>query len=631
MGGRMAARLVAAGHEVTAWNRSAAKARPLAELGASVAATPAEAACQADVLITMVADPAALRAVTEGPDGVAAGARASLTVVEMSTVGPAAVARLASALPPATGLVDAPVLGSPAEVESGSLVIFVGGPGELVERVSPVLAVCGTVLHVGDLGAGAAAKLMANAALFATLGTLGEAIALARGLGLGAEAVYGVLAATPLAAQAERRMAAIEKGEYPPRFPLTLARKDARLIAGAAAAAGVELRLMTAAATWLDDAELAGLGDRDYTAVLKAILRGRDNWPARSRPGVRPAAGADSAGFDGLIIDLDGVVWRDGDPIPEAAEAIAALRGGGIRVLFVTNEARRSPSAIAERLTEIGVPATAADVLTSAEVAARVAASLPGLTSRRALVVGPTALHDEIQSAGFRLASCEQARDAGVVIVAGHEGFDYRELRAAATAVRAGAQLLATGSDAVFPAPDGPLPATGALLAAIETAGGMPALVVGKPERIIFDLALEALAGCGRVGVIGDHLMTDIAGAKRAGLDAILVLTGITSRADLERAPMPPDLVLDSLAALPAAIGVRTPCALAANGGPGQLYPGDQVGQLAVGDVPGAGAQAAVGHDLQPFRPAEDVDRVQDAVADQLGWLDEVRVDVHHP
>src|SRR5215472_14538183 len=143
MGSRLAARLLAAGHEVIVWNRSAAKTEPLAESGAIPAATPAEAASRAEVLITMVADPAALWAVTEGPDGVAAGAGASLTVVEMSTVGPAAVARLASALPPATALVDAPVLGSLAEAESGSLVIFAGGAARHVERVSPVLAAVG--------------------------------------------------------------------------------------------------------------------------------------------------------------------------------------------------------------------------------------------------------------------------------------------------------------------------------------------------------------------------------------------------------------------------------------------------------------------------------------------------------
>jgi len=558
MGSRIAARLVAAGHEVTVWNRSAEKAEQLAGLGAISAATPAQAASRAEVLITMVADPAALRAVTEGPDGVAAGAGASLTVVEMSTAGPAAVARLAAVLPAATRLLDAPVMGSRAEAESGSLVIFAGGPAPLVERVSPLLSALGSVLHVGDLRAGAAAKLVANAALFGTLGMLGEAIALARGLGLPGEAACRVLAATPLAAQAERRRAVIEAGEYPPRFPLTLAGKDARLIADAAAAAGVDLRLITAAGSWLAEAEQAGLGDRDYTAMLKTILRGRDDRPSRPRPDAPPAPAMEPVGYDGLIIDLDGVVWRGGEPITGAAEAIAAVRGSGTRVLFVTNEPRRSRNALAERLAEIGIPATAADVMTSAAVAARIAGSLTGLANRRALVVGPPALHDEIKGAGFQLVTSQEAREAEVVVVGGHESFDYGELRAAAAAVRAGAQLLATGRDAVFPMPDGPWPATGAILAAIEIAGGAPAVVVGKPERIMFDIACETLAGCARIGVIGDHLIADIEGAKRAGLDAVLVLTGTTSRADIERAMTPPDLVLNSLAALPEAIRARS-------------------------------------------------------------------------
>jgi 3-hydroxyisobutyrate dehydrogenase/2-hydroxy-3-oxopropionate reductase len=557
MGGRIAARLLATGHQVIVWNRSAAKTGPLAELGAIPAATPAEAASRAKVLITMVADPVALRTVTEGPDGVVAGASASLTVVDMSTVGPAAVTRLASALPPATGLVDAPVLGSLAEAESGSLVIFAGGPAPLIRRTSSLLSALGSVLHVGDLGAGATAKLVANASLFAVLGTLGETIALARGLGLPAEAAYQVLAATPLAVQATRRRAAIEAGEYPPRFLLTLAGKDARLIADAAAAAELDLRLITAAGTWLAEAEQAGLGDRDYTAMLKTILCGHGNGPSRRRPDAPPVPGTGPVGYDGLIIDLDGVVWRGGDAITGAAEAIAAVRGSGIRVMFVTNEPRRSRAALAQRLTEIGIPATVTDVRTSAAVAAAVAGSLPRVVDRRALVVGPPALHDEIKGAGFQLVACEQAREAEVVVVGGHEGFDYRELRAAAVAVRGGARLIATGRDAIFPMPDGPWPATGAILAAIEAAGGMPAVVAGKPERIMFDTACEALAGCRRIAVIGDHLTTDIEGAKRAGLDAILMLTGATSQGDLEQAPIPPDLVLHSLAALPEAIRAR--------------------------------------------------------------------------
>ena len=272
MGGRTARRLVDAGHHVVAWNRTAARVRELA--GATPADSPADAAASADVVITMVSDPAALRAVTEGPDGVAAGVRAPSTVVEMSTVGPAAVSRLAAALPDGVGLLDAPVLGSLAEAEAGTLHVFIGGPDELVRRCLPVLSVLGAPTHVGPLGSGAAAKLVANSTLFGLLGVLGEALALADGLGLSRDAAFDVLAATPVAAAAQRRRPAIESGEYPARFALSLASKDADLVLDAAAIAGVDLRLAAGARSWLAEACDAGLGDEDYSAVLTEIIGG---------------------------------------------------------------------------------------------------------------------------------------------------------------------------------------------------------------------------------------------------------------------------------------------------------------------------------------------------------------------
>jgi 3-hydroxyisobutyrate dehydrogenase/2-hydroxy-3-oxopropionate reductase len=272
MGSRLATRLLRTGHTVLIWNRSPDKLSPLIELGARAVATPADAASGAQILITMVSDPVALRAVSEGSDGIAAGANAPLTVIEMSTVGLSAVERLASMLPRGTTLLDAPVLGSRAEAESGSLTIFVGGSAPSVARVMPVLHTFGSVIHVGELGAGNAAKLVANATLFGTLGVLGEVLALAEGLGLSDDLTYQVLAATPLAEQAERRRGAIEGGAYPARFRLALARKDAALIRDAAVASGVDLRLGKAAETWLVDADTAGLGGLDYTAMLAMIL-----------------------------------------------------------------------------------------------------------------------------------------------------------------------------------------------------------------------------------------------------------------------------------------------------------------------------------------------------------------------
>jgi 3-hydroxyisobutyrate dehydrogenase-like beta-hydroxyacid dehydrogenase len=272
MGSRIARRLLEAGHDLVVWNRTAEKAASLVEAGAVAAVSPAEAAARAEAVLTMVADPAALQDVTEGEDGVAAGVGEGATVIEMSTVGPDAVRRLTAVLGERARLLDAPVLGSRAEAEEGTLKIFVGGPAELVERWTPLLSVLGSPLHVGPAGSGAAAKLVANTTLVGTIGVLSEALALAEGLGLPRAKAFEVLAATPLAGQAERRREAVESGEYPPRFALYLARKDAELVASAAREAGIDLRLTEAARSWFADAEEAGLGDRDYSAVLARIL-----------------------------------------------------------------------------------------------------------------------------------------------------------------------------------------------------------------------------------------------------------------------------------------------------------------------------------------------------------------------
>lgn len=272
MGSRMAHRLIDAGHEVVVWNRTTHKAASLVDRGAVAATSPADVAQRVDLLITMVASPAALSEVTEGPDGFASAAAGPLTVIEMSTVGPTAISRLRSALSADVDLLDAPVLGSTSEVEEGVLAIFVGGDRSVVEKWMPVLSALGKVLHVGPLGAGAAAKLVANSTLLAVLTALGEAVALGDRLGLARETTFEILRETPLGAQAERRQQAIEANEYPHRFSLALAHKDADLVVDTAAAAGIELRVAAAAREWFIEAEAAGLADADYSAVLAHIL-----------------------------------------------------------------------------------------------------------------------------------------------------------------------------------------------------------------------------------------------------------------------------------------------------------------------------------------------------------------------
>jgi 3-hydroxyisobutyrate dehydrogenase/2-hydroxy-3-oxopropionate reductase len=272
MGARMARRLIDAGHSVRVWNRTAEKTNALVDAGATRAETPRVAVEVAEVVITMLADERALRAVVEGDDGITAALGAGVTMIEMSTVGPSATSWLATALPDGTELLDAPVLGSLTEAEEGSLKIFAGGEEATFERWRDLLSAMGDPIHVGPVGAGTAAKLVANSTLFGSLSVVAEAIALGDGLGLPREVTFEVLSSTPVAAQTERRRDAVTNDDFPLRFALSLARKDAGLIAEAARAAGVDLRVAEAARTWVEEAVERGWGERDYSALIAHIL-----------------------------------------------------------------------------------------------------------------------------------------------------------------------------------------------------------------------------------------------------------------------------------------------------------------------------------------------------------------------
>ncbi|MPZ86166.1 MAG: NAD(P)-dependent oxidoreductase [Actinophytocola sp.] len=218
MGLPMAGRLVAAGYEVTVWNRTRAKA--VAVPGARVADTPAKAVAGVDVVLTMLADPAAVDAVVFGPDGVAGAIRPGTVLVEMSTIGPTAVAGLARGLPEGVGLVDAPVGGSTGAAGRGELTVFTGGADADVAAVTPVLERLGTVLRCGGPGAGAAAKLVRITAMVSGVTLLGELRAIGAALAVPAELTERLLANGPLAALVER-----SKGTDS-HFAVELAAKD---------------------------------------------------------------------------------------------------------------------------------------------------------------------------------------------------------------------------------------------------------------------------------------------------------------------------------------------------------------------------------------------------------------------
>lgn len=252
--------------------------------------------------------------------------------------------------------------------------------------------------------------------------------------------------------------------------------------------------------------------------------------------------------FDGFLVDLDGVVWIGREPVPGSPEALRALLEAGKRVVFVTNNPGRPPAAYAERLGELGVEVGAERIVTAGMVAARLAgeAAGPGGT---AFVIGAPALKEMVAATGTRLLEGEEAWDADVVVVSGHRGFDYGELVASKRALERGAALFATSHDPTMPYPGGELPGTGAILAAVEAASGRRAEIAGKPERHLFEMAIEAV-GDGELAMVGDRVSSDIAGGKAAGLGTILVLSGTTSREEAAAADPAPDFVVEDLAGL---------------------------------------------------------------------------------
>lgn len=268
MGEPIARRLLEAGHELRVFNRTSSRTAALVAAGAQPARSPAEAASGREVVLTVLTDAEAVRAVVAGPGGAVAGLRPDAVLVDVSTTGPAFARELRDLVPAGVGVLDAPVLGSRAEAAAGALRLLVGGEGRHLARCGEVLEALGTVWHVGPAGAGAAAKLVANFALLATLTALGDAVKLGAALDLDLDTTAAVLGSTPLAEQATKRRAALEGSPGPTRFALALAAKDAELVCAAARAAQVEVATAAVVRDRLEAALSAGRGAHDYTAML---------------------------------------------------------------------------------------------------------------------------------------------------------------------------------------------------------------------------------------------------------------------------------------------------------------------------------------------------------------------------
>jgi glycerol 3-phosphatase-2 len=252
--------------------------------------------------------------------------------------------------------------------------------------------------------------------------------------------------------------------------------------------------------------------------------------------------------FDGLLVDLDGVVWIGREPIPGSTAALAALLAAGKQLVFVTNNPTKPPEAYAERLQGMGVEVGPERIVTAGMTAARLAGE--AANGGGAFVIGYEPLKEMVAAEGAELLSGEPAYAASVVVVSGHRGFDFEELLTAKRALDAGAALIATSHDPTMPMPGGEWPGTGAILAAVETATGRTATIAGKPERHLFDLARAQLGGAERVAMVGYRVSSDIAGGRAAGLATILVLSGTTGEAEAGSADPAPDHLVANLAAL---------------------------------------------------------------------------------
>lgn len=240
--------------------------------------------------------------------------------------------------------------------------------------------------------------------------------------------------------------------------------------------------------------------------------------------------------YDHVLLDLDGCVWIADAPIPGSVDAVRELRAAGKSVTFVTNDARHSPEEYVRKLWGMGLKASLEEVVT---VGAAIQYTLAGRQPGSAYVIGAAPIFRHVAESGQRVANgTAGATTADIVVVAGHDDFAFAELRDATQAVLAGAEMIAAGRDRTFPGAGGMWPGTGALVAALEYATGREARIVGKPDPAIFETALDRL-GPGRPLMIGDRLDADLGGAHAAGLDAAIVLSGVTTRQEADAATEP--------------------------------------------------------------------------------------------
>lgn len=247
-----------------------------------------------------------------------------------------------------------------------------------------------------------------------------------------------------------------------------------------------------------------------------------------------------------LLMDMDGVLWLGNQALPGVAEFFSFLDAHQIPYLLVSNNATRRADYTVQRAAKMGVQVAPELVLTSADATPRwLKLKMPQI--KRVYVIGEAALQNALAEGGFQLVE----RDADAVVIGMDRQFTYEKLKIATLEIRRGAAFIATNRDRTLPTEEGLTPGAGSLIAALVAATDVEPIVIGKPARPMFDLALELThTAPEQTAMLGDRLDTDIDGAADMGLKTIMVLTGVSTRAEAEKNRVLPDLIVADLPAL---------------------------------------------------------------------------------
>ena len=249
----------------------------------------------------------------------------------------------------------------------------------------------------------------------------------------------------------------------------------------------------------------------------------------------------------GLILDMDGVLWHDNEPIGDLAKIFADITELGLKVVLATNNATKLPEDYALKLSKFHIDFPREHILSSSETTAIYLANTlqPG---SRVYVVGSSSLSAVLKKSGFELANVEEFKHADAVVVGLDTHITHEKIANAALLIRAGARFVATNTDATYPTPQGLYPGAGVMVAAVQTASGQVPEVIGKPFTAMYKEALLRLGTINSETMgVGDRLETDIAGAQNAGCLAGAVLTGVCTELEAQTWAPTPDLIARDL------------------------------------------------------------------------------------